>query len=204
MLLYLSSQKLGNRVDVLKKWIKEHDNKIILIFNALDAKGQDVIDRNVSEDKKLLEEVGFDVSVCDLKKYFDCPEKLREDFMGYHAFCVMGGNVFLLSQAMKYSGFDHFLKEVSSSDYLYIGYSAGSIILSKDLRGFRGIDDEIFYHSKKDILYDGLSLVDYLFIPHYRSNYRKVELIHQLVEICRKNGVRFKAVQDGNVIIEKV
>ena len=65
MLLYLSSQKLGNHVDVLKKWIKEHDNKILLIFNALDAKGQDVINKNVLEDKKLLEEIGFDVSICD-------------------------------------------------------------------------------------------------------------------------------------------
>ncbi len=202
MLLYLSSQKLGNRVDVLKKWIKEHDNKILLIFNALDAKGQDVINKNVSEDKKLLEEIGFDVSVCDLKNYFDCPEKLRADFTQYHAFCVMGGNVFLLRQAMKYSGFDQFLKGISSSDYLYIGYSAGSVILSKDLSGFLGIDDEIFYRLKEDLLYEGLSLIDYLFIPHYQSNYRKVELIHNLVEDCRKNDIRFQAVRDGDVIIK--
>lgn len=204
MLLYLSSQKLGNHVDVLKKWIKDHDNKILLIFNALDAKGQEVIDRNVSEDKKVLEEIGFDVSICDLKKYFDCPEKLRENFRKYHAFCVMGGNVFLLRQAMKYSGFDQFLKEVSSSNYLYIGYSAGSVILSKDLSGFRGIDDEIFYRLKEDLLYEGLSLIDYLFIPHYQSNYRKVELIHNLVEDCRKNDISFQAVRDGDVIIEKI
>lgn len=202
MLLYLSSQKLGNRVDVLKKWIKEHDNKILLIFNALDAKGQDVINKNVSEDKKLLEEIGFDVSVCDLKNYFDCPEKLRADFTQYHAFCVMGGNVFLLRQAMKYSGFDQFLKGISSSDYLYIGYSAGSVILSKDLSGFLGIDDEIFYRLKEDLLYEGLSLIDYLFIPHYQSNYRKVELIHNLVEDCKKNDIRFQAVRDGDVIIK--
>ena len=202
MLLYLSSQKLGNRVDVLKKWIKEHDNKIILIFNALDAKGQDVIDKNVSEDKKLLEEVGFDVSICDLKNYFDCPEKLRADFTQYHAFCVMGGNMFLLRQAMKYSGFDQFLKGISSSDYLYIGYSAGSVILSKDLGGFRGIDDEVFYYSKEDLFYEGLSLIDYLFIPHYQSNYRKVELIHNLVEDCKKNDIRFQVVRDGDVIIK--
>ncbi len=202
MLLYLSSQKLGNRVDVLKKWIKEHDNKILLIFNALDAKGQDVINKNVSEDKKLLEEIGFDVSICDLKNYFDCPEKLRTDFTQCHAFCVMGGNVFLLRQAMKYSGFDQFLKGISSSDYLYIGYSAGSVILSKDLGGFRGIDDEVFYYSKEDLFYEGLSLIDYLFIPHYQSNYRKVELIHNLVEDCKKNDIRFQVVRDGDVIIK--
>ena len=114
----------------------------------------------------------------------------------------MGGNVFLLRQAMKYSGFDQFLKGISSSDYLYIGYSAGSVILSKDLSGFLGIDDEIFYRLKEDLFYEGLSLIDYLFIPHYQSNYRKVELIHNLVEDCRKNDIRFQAVRDGDVIIK--
>ena len=68
----------------------------------------------------------------------------------------------------------------------------------------RGIDDEIFYRLKEDLLYEGLSLIDYLFIPHYQSNYRKVELIHNLVEDCRKNDISFQAVRDGDVIIEKI
>lgn len=38
MLLYLSSQKFGNKINLLKNWIKEHDNKILLVFNAMDAK----------------------------------------------------------------------------------------------------------------------------------------------------------------------
>ncbi len=37
MILYLSSQKFGNDSTYLKNWIKEHSNKILLIFNALDA-----------------------------------------------------------------------------------------------------------------------------------------------------------------------
>ena len=36
MLLYLSSYKLGDRKDVLKKWILENGNKIILISNSKD------------------------------------------------------------------------------------------------------------------------------------------------------------------------
>ena len=54
MILYLSSQKFGDNNDFLKKWINDHNNKILLIFNALDAKGQDKINNNVNEDISLL------------------------------------------------------------------------------------------------------------------------------------------------------
>lgn len=41
MLLYMSSQKFGNDTEILKNWIKNHNNKIVIIPNALDAKGED-------------------------------------------------------------------------------------------------------------------------------------------------------------------
>ena len=36
MKLYLSSYRLGNKTEELKKWIKEHDNKILVVINSLD------------------------------------------------------------------------------------------------------------------------------------------------------------------------
>ena len=36
MQLYLSSYKLGNKQEILKEWIKNHGNKIILIANSCD------------------------------------------------------------------------------------------------------------------------------------------------------------------------
>ena len=111
MILYLSSQKFGTDTTFLKEWIIEHGNKILLIFNALDAKGQEKIDNNVNDDISLLEQIGFKVKVLDLKDYFDNQEKLKKICLGYNSFCVMGGNVFVLRQAMKYSGFDTILEE---------------------------------------------------------------------------------------------
>ena len=40
MILYLSSYKLGNKTEFLKKWINENGNKLALIVNARDAKEQ--------------------------------------------------------------------------------------------------------------------------------------------------------------------
>lgn len=205
MLLYLSSQKFGNNTSVLKEWILNHNNKILLIFNALDAKSKEKIDNNVQEDIKLLEEIGFEVKVVDLREYFEDVEKLKNDFIKYNAYCIMGGNVFILRQAMKYSGLDTFLQDMSrSEDYLYIGYSAGSCILSKDLKVLDIIDEPVKFYERDEIFYDGLNLINYTFIPHYKSNYHKVKMVDEAVEKCKKENIDFIAVKDGEVIIEEL
>lgn len=202
MVLYLSSQKFGNDTGYLEEWLCNHDNKILLIYNALEAKGEAVIQRNSGEDKELLEKIGFDVKVIDLKNYFGKEEKLESDFKKYSACCVMGGNVFILRQAMKYSGFDNFLKNKRNKDYLYIGYSSGACVLSKDINILNRVDAPISFYQEDDIIYRGLGLIDYVFIPHYQSNYHKVHLIEEVVERCKENNINYKAVKDGEVIIE--
>lgn len=206
MLLYLSSQKFGSDINVLKKWIETHNNKILLIFNALDAKVKEKIDSNIEEDTKLLEEIGFDVKIVNLKDYFGKTEKLEKEFIKYNSYCVMGGNVFVLRKAMKYSGFDIFLNKISfNSNYLYIGYSAGSSILSKNLKVLDIVDEPInFYNDNDKISYEGIGLIDYVFIPHYKSNYHKVNLIKEVVKKCKKENIKFKAIKDGEVIIENL
>ena len=204
MVLYLSSQKFGDNHSFLKEWIKNNDKKILLIFNALEAKGQEKINNNIKEDKELLENIGFDVDILDLKDYFDKNDKLKELCQKYKAFCIMGGNVFILRQAMKYSGFDNVLKEISkNNNYLYIGYSAGSCILSKKLELFKNIDEPIDFYNKGEIIDEGIGLIDYLFIPHYKSNYHKVHLIDELIKQCKNKNIKYKALKDGEVMIEK-
>ena len=205
MILYLSSQKFGDKYDYLKRWISNHNNKILLIFNALDAKGQDKINNNVKEDINLLRQIGFEVTVIDLKEYFGKYDELNKICQNYDAFCVMGGNVFVLRQAIKYSGFDTFLKKISNNDnYLYIGYSAGSCVLSKRLDIFESVDEPIDFYNKGKIIYEGIGFIDYTFIPHYKSNYHKAYLIDEIVNICEKDNIEYKAFRDGEVIIENV
>ena len=121
MILYISSKKFGSKTDFLKNWINNNNNRILLIANALDAKDKIKIENNIEKDKKILNEIGFDVTVVDLKQYFNNQEKLVKDFSKYNAYCVIGGNVFVLRQAMKLSGFDEYLKSISNdNNYLYI------------------------------------------------------------------------------------
>lgn len=54
MILYLSSNKLGNKTNFLKDWIENNSKKIVLITNARDAKIQ-----NNEEKEKLNKNVQY-------------------------------------------------------------------------------------------------------------------------------------------------
>ena len=68
----------------------------LVTFQTLDAKGQDRISNNVKEDINLLNQIGFEVTIIDLKEYFGKYDGLNKICQNYNAFCVIGGNVFVL------------------------------------------------------------------------------------------------------------
>lgn len=205
MLLYMSSQKFGNDTKILKEWIEKNDNKIAIIPNALDAKGEERIQKNLKEDIELLEEIGFNVTIINLKNYFGNYNKLKEELLNYNACCIMGGNVFVLRKAMELSGLDTFLKETISKDnYLYIGYSAGNCVLSESLNYLDIVDEPIRFYDESNVNYEGLGFIDYIVIPHYKSNYHKSHLIDELVNKCENEKIKYKAISDGEVLIEMV
>lgn len=205
MILYLSSQKFGDNYSFLKEWISKNNYKVLLIANALDYKDTSTVSNIIYEDKQLLSHIGFDVSTVDLKDYFENHEELEKVCKEFNAICVIGGNVFILREAMKHSVFDNYLKEISKKDnYLYIGYSAGSCVLSQNLEIYKNVDDPVDFYNKCKIIYDGIGLIDYQFIPHYKSNYHKAYLIDEIVDICKKENIKYKALKDGEVVIEKI
>lgn len=204
---YLSSYKLGNNVSYLKRWIKENDNKILLIKNARDTKEQNEAEKNIiHQDIKMLEEIGFNVTILDLKEYFNKSDELKKFITNnYRAFCVIGGNVFVLRKAMQLSGFDSYLKEnYNNDDLLYIGYSAGICVLSPSLVGLELVDDKINIYNSDEIIEEGLGLIDYSIAPHYKSDHPESKLIDDLVRFFEKNKVKYKTLSDGEVIIEKI
>ena len=204
MKLYLSSYKLGNKTEELKKWIKEHGNKIILIPNSRDVfedgpRKEEGIKREINS----LEELGFEVKNLSLKDYFGEYEKLKRDLAGYNAFYVIGGNVFALRQAMKFSGFDRYLEEISTDDrYLYAGYSAGICLLALNLDGLHLVDEPINPYNSEVVTYQGLGLIDYVPVPHYKSDHPESKMIDDVVEYLKQKNIKFKTLQDGDVILE--
>lgn len=204
MKLYLSSYKIGNKKEELKNWIKLHGNKICLIPNAkdfyLDSEKKKI---SIETDVQELQEIGFDVTVISLKDYFNKKKELLNKIKDFNAFYVIGGNVFILRQAMYLSGFDEYLKTIENSqDYLYAGYSAGICVLAKDMHGLDICDNPMVNIYGINTIWNGLGYFDYIFLPHYKSNHKETKLIDDSVEYCKQNNIKYKTLRDGDVIIE--
>lgn len=204
MILYLSSNKLGNKTDFLKDWIENNSKKIVLITNARDAKIQNNEEKEkLNNNIEMLKEIGFEVNILDLKEYFGNNELLNKELKKYNSFCVIGGNVFVLRQAMKLSGFDQYLiNNRDNNKLLYIGYSAGSCVLTKNLDGFQLVDEPINPYNDENIIYEGVGLLDYCIVPHYKSNHKESALIDDVVQYMQEKRIKYKALSDGDVIIQ--
>lgn len=203
MKFYLSSYKVGDKAEELKKWITEHNNKICLIPNSRDIYPESERKTSgIKADVDELTELGFDVTIISLKDYFNNKEKLIDDLKEFNAFYVIGGNTFALRQAMFLSGFDKYLESIKNNpNYLYAGYSAGICVLAEDLHGLDVCDDPNINPYGIDTIWKGLGYFDYIFLPHYKSNHKETKLIDDSVEYCKKNDIKYKALRDGEVII---
>ena len=206
MQLYLSSYKLGNKQEILKEWIKNHGNKIILIANSRDIfEDGPRKEAGIKRDTEALENLGFEVKNLSLKDYFGQYEKLRKELEGYYAFYVIGGNTFSLIQAMKYSGFDQYLKEISRDNrYLYAGYSAGICVLAPRLEGIHLVDEPINPYNSEEVTYQGIGLINYVPVPHYKSDHPESKMADDVVEYMKQKNIEYKTLYDGDVIIENL
>lgn len=206
MKLYLSSYKIGNKVDELEKWINEHGNKICLIPNSRDIYPEsERKEKGIQEDVEELTKIGFEVTVISLKDYFNHKEELIKVLEKFRAFYVIGGNVFALRQAMYLSGFDEYLKTIENDpNYLYAGYSAGICVLAKDMHGLDICDDPNINPYGIETMWSGLGYFDYIFLPHYKSNHKETELIDASVDYCNQHNIKYKTLSDGDVIIQQI
>jgi dipeptidase E len=143
--------------------------------------------------------------VLDLKNYFNKKEDLENKLKELGAVFVSGGNTFVLRQAMKLSGLDRILQEFKDSniDFLYASYSAGSCVLSPTLKAYAIVDNskDNPYQELKEVIWEGLGFIDFVFMPHFDSDHPESEAINQEIEFCKQNNIPYKAFRDGDVFI---
>jgi len=204
MKFYLSSYKMGKKTRKLKTMLPKN-KKTALISNSLDCySDMKRRKKNETENIKDLKKIGLDVEILDLREYFGKKEMLRKKIKEFGVFWVMGGNTFVLRQAMKLSGFDVILKSLlKRDDILYGGYSAGICILGPTLKGLTIVDNPRLkpYGKKYKTVWDGLGILNYTFAPHYKSDHPESKLISKEIERMIENKMLFKALKDGEVII---
>jgi len=201
MKLYLSSFRVGDRAKELQ--LLASGKKIGFVPNALDhAEAQA---RATSNAKSFGEvrDLGLDVISLDLREFFGNRAALRARLASLGGVWVRGGNAFVLRQAMHLSGFDDMLMDVAGTDFLYGGYSAGVCVLAPRLEGLHHVDDPtVCPYPGSSVIWEGLGILDYLVLPHYKSDHPESANIDRDVEYCTKNGIPFRTLRDGEVIIE--
>jgi dipeptidase E len=113
------------------------------------------LDRNALQSKSL---ETIDIDIADMNK-----SQLAKTLRGFDTIFVAGGNAFFLLEKMRSSGFKEVLKSCLKKDVLYIGSSAGSVVMCPDIEYVSSMDDPKEANLKE---YNGLRLVEFYILPH--------------------------------------
>jgi dipeptidase E len=203
MRLYLSSFRMGDHPERLVSLLK--DDRAAVIANAIDYGSAQEREEGLRRELDALAELDIDAEEVDLRDYFDRPERLRGELRPYGLVWLRGGNVFLLRYALAASGADRVLVSLLEQDALvYAGYSAGPCVLGPTLRGFELVDDpeevDRIYGAKP--IWDGLSVLDYVIVPHVDSpEHPETERCAAVAERLGVDGVPYRALRDGEAIV---
>lgn len=148
----------------------------------------------VENDKNAFIELGIIVDVLNIeqKTEHEIAETLSQNDFIY----ISGGNTFYLLQELIKSKADKLISEQINKGKLYIGASAGSIILSKNIEYFEVVDDKTKAPELKD--YSGLDIIDFYPLPHYESE-PFTEIIEEVFNTY-KEQIRIIPISNTQVI----
>lgn len=119
----------------------------------------------VSSEKKALEKMGLLVDELEISTaaVSEMTSKLQNNDFIY----VTGGNTFFLLQELRKTGADKVIKEQITSGKLYIGESAGSIVLSPNIEYVKDMDNPKIASDLES--FDALNIIDFYPLPHKDS-----------------------------------
>ncbi len=121
----------------------------------------------VESAKAAFEQLGIIVEILNISTIdkTDAEKILKKNDYIY----VSGGNTFFLLQELKRSGIDKLIIEQVSSGKLYIGESAGSIIMAPDIEYVKYIDEMSKAPQLESTM--GLNLISSYPVPHFEHEF---------------------------------
>lgn len=205
MNLYLSSYRIGQSSADLAKL--HGTGRAFVVSNALDfSRDAERRQNGLAREIEDLRQCGIVAEPLDLRSFFHKPQLLGKRLEEASMLWVVGGNTFLLRRAMAQSGLDAILAtKREDPNFLYAGYSAGVCVLSPLLEGIHLADNP---QAKADgftgeILWSGLGLINYYFVPHFRCDHPESAAMEDVVAFYDVKGLPYRTVADGQVIIDR-
>lgn len=204
MRMYLSSFRNGDHPEHLLALLGT-GRRTAVLTNACDAYPAADREAGVEGELSRLRDVGLEPREVDLRRYFGEPERLRMELASDHLIWVRGGNTFVLRHALAESGADDVIRDLLARDGIaYGGYSAGVCVLTPSLRGLEIADTPSEVTGAYGALprWDGLGVLDWYFVPHYRSpGHPETEACERLAEHYEATRLPHRKLRDGQVIV---
>lgn len=125
--------------------------------------------------------------------YETIKSKLEENDFIY----VAGGNTFFLLQELKRTGADKVLIQEINKGKLYIGESAGAIVVAPDIAYSAEMDNVEKASELKDYL--GLNLIDFYVVPHYK-NWEMGKAAEKIISTY-STSIHLKIIRDNQAIL---
>lgn len=119
----------------------------------------------VGAGKKALEKLGLTVDTLELTKA--TAEEISMKLSKNDYIYVTGGNTFFLLQELRKSGADKIISDQIHSGKLYIGESAGSIIMSPNIEYVTSMDNP--KKAPELNTFTALNIVEFYPLPHYTN-----------------------------------
>lgn len=191
--LFLSSYFTDVK-DLFLDYIKNNTKNKTITFIPTAANCEE-IKFYVFSDMDVLTKCGFEVEVLDISL---CEEKyiynqiMKNDFL-----FVSGGNTFYLLQEMKKKNVDKMITQFINDEKTYIGSSAGSVILSKNIDYIGKMDDKSI--AKDLVNTNSIGAIDFNILPHYDCD-PFVEITHEIYENY-KNVIDIRPLRNNQAIV---
>lgn len=136
----------------------------------------DKLNFHIEYSKKLLSKMGLIVDELEISTaaHSDIVNKLEKNDYIY----VTGGNTFFLLQEMNRSGAGNLIKTQINAGKLFIGESAGAILLAPDIEYARDTDNPLAAPQLKT--FEALNIIDFYPVPHYK-NYPLKEAVEIII-----------------------
>lgn len=200
MKLYLSSMDFGDSPEKLSELVGENRH-VALILNASDFYGDSSRASYLRYFQEDLKKLGLTSEELDLRDYFGKTEELKTHLKNFGLIWASGGNTFILRSAMKESGFDQVIKDLlKNNQIVYGGFSAGACVICPSLKGIDLADDpnEIPEGYPPSIVWEGIGLVDFHIVPHFKSNFAEID---EVVAYYEKHEMKYHTLRDGEVMV---